>query len=42
MQDIPDITGAGYGYDFTYFIPWKPAILFLYSERIQHRSTTVA
>jgi len=22
------------------FIPWKSAILFLYSERTQHRSTT--
>jgi len=42
LIQTPDITGAGYEYDFTWFILWKAAILFLYSERIQHRPTTVA
>jgi len=38
MQDTLDVTGAGYEYDLYDCIP---VILFLYSERIQHRSTTV-
>jgi len=40
MQDTQDITGAGYKYNDS--IPWKPVILFLYSKKIHHRSTTVA
>ena len=38
IQDTLDITGAGYEYDLYDYIP---VILFLYSERIQHRFTTV-
>jgi len=42
MQDRPDVTDVRYEDDFTVhdWIPWKPGILFLCSERIQHRSTT--
>jgi len=38
MQGKLDITGAGCEYDFTwlYTVLWKPSILFLFIERIQH------
>jgi len=42
MQDTPDITGGRYENIFAWFITWKPANLFLYSERMQHRSATGA
>jgi len=38
MQDTLEITGAGY--DLPDCILWKKAILFLFSKRIQRRSTT--
>jgi len=36
MQDTLDITRAGYEYDLPDCIPWKPVILFFYSERIHN------
>jgi len=42
MHDTPDITGANYEGGFTWLHTLVTAILFLYSERIQHRSKTVA
>jgi len=38
MQDTLDITGAGYEYNFVWLYT---GYSILYSERIQHRSTTV-
>jgi len=38
MQDTLDVTGACYEYILYDCIP---VILYLYNERIQHRSTTV-
>jgi len=37
MQDTLGITDAGFEYDL---IPWKPAISFLNSERMQHTFIT--
>jgi len=40
MQDTLDIAGAGYEYDFMWWYTGY-SILLHYSERIQHRSTTM-
>jgi len=42
MQETSDTTGVDYDTILYDRIPWKPANLFLCSEGMQHRSTTLA
>jgi len=46
MQDAPDVASAGYEYDFACLYTWETGysivVNVVYSERIQHRSTTIA